>query len=151
MIAIVAALPRELALIVKGWQRQRAARGVFVWTSPHAIAVAAGMGAERAMLAVAAARAAGDVTELISVGLAGACDPMLRAGAMVEAHVVIDVRTGERFTCAADGDAVIASGPAIAVFVKKPGCSLRMERLRLIWKRRRWRGSRSRIPFRFAR
>jgi len=37
------------------------------------------------------------VTALISVGLAGACDPALHVGEIVRAGVVIDSQTGERF------------------------------------------------------
>jgi adenosylhomocysteine nucleosidase len=40
---------------------------------------------------------AGQVAALLSVGVAGACDPALQVGAVVRAGVVVDVRTGERF------------------------------------------------------
>ncbi len=56
------------------------------------------MGANRAALAVAAALAHGPVTQLLSVGLAGACDPTLLPGAVLEASLVIDSSSGERFT-----------------------------------------------------
>jgi len=38
------------------------------------------------------------VTTLISAGVAGGCDPALRAGDIVRAGVVVDTRTGERFS-----------------------------------------------------
>jgi hypothetical protein len=48
-------------------------------------------------LAVHAAMDAMPMTALLSVGLAGACDPKLRVGEIVRAGVVIDARTGETF------------------------------------------------------
>jgi adenosylhomocysteine nucleosidase len=59
--------------------------------------VAAGMGAERAALAVETALATGDVEMLISAGLTGGCVVGAAAGTVMEADVVVDVRTGERF------------------------------------------------------
>ncbi len=94
---IIAALPREVGGLVKGWERLQLAGGVVVYIKDNAVVACAGMGAERVALAVQAALAAMPVTELISVGLAGACDPMLRVGEIVRAGVVVDARTGERF------------------------------------------------------
>jgi adenosylhomocysteine nucleosidase len=59
------------------------------------------MGAARVTLAVEAALAATAVDVLLSAGLAGACSSGLQAGSVVEANVVVDVRTGERFESAA--------------------------------------------------
>jgi adenosylhomocysteine nucleosidase len=55
------------------------------------------MGAVRAALAVQAAIEAMPLTDLLSVGLAGACDPKVRVGEIVRAGVVIDESTGEQF------------------------------------------------------
>lgn len=95
--AIIAALPREVGALVKGWQRHELAGHVTVYTNGNAVVACAGMGGARAALAVEAAMAAMPVTALISAGLAGACDPTLRAGEIVRSSVVIDSRTGERF------------------------------------------------------
>ncbi len=101
--AIIVALPREAAALVRGWtqDRQHQPRGVHVWTRQDAVVVAAGMGASRAMLAVEAALATGPVRLLISAGLAGGCGPELPVGSVVEATEIVDVRTGERFQTAA--------------------------------------------------
>jgi adenosylhomocysteine nucleosidase len=112
-VAIIAALPREVAGLVKGWQEQRE-RGVFVWSSAEAVVVAAGMGEARATLAVGAAMQSGPVSELISVGLAGACDPAIAVGSVMEAAEVIDVRSGEHFATAGDGAGTLVTGSAIA-------------------------------------
>ncbi|HEY5056471.1 MAG TPA: phosphorylase [Acidobacteriaceae bacterium] len=118
--AIIAALPREVAALVKGWGRRPvghdiAARNVFVWTRSDAVVAVAGMGAARVALACEAAIAAAPVTRLISAGLAGACDPALRVGDILRASVVIDAKTGERFEATgSDKSAVVVTGAAIA-------------------------------------
>jgi adenosylhomocysteine nucleosidase len=96
--AIIAALPREVSGLVKGWERRQLAGHVVVYTNGHAVIACAGMGVARAALAVEAAMAAMPVTALISVGLAGACDPKLRVGEIVRAGVAIDGGTGEKFS-----------------------------------------------------
>jgi adenosylhomocysteine nucleosidase len=98
----VAALPREIAGLVRGTRADTALlkRGIHLHRIPGAVVVAAGMGAVRVTLAVEAALAAERVERLVSVGLAGACAPGVQPGTVVEANVVIDARTGERFESA---------------------------------------------------
>jgi len=96
-IGIIAALPREVNALVKGWERRSIAGGVVVFAKDEAVVACAGMGAARATLAVQAAMSAMPLAELISVGVAGACDPKMRVGEIVRAGVVVDARTGERF------------------------------------------------------
>lgn len=115
MRAIVAALPREIAGLVKGWERREVERLVFVYRRGDAVAACAGMGAARVTLAVKAALAEG-ATELISAGLAGACDPALEVGDVVRAGVVVDSRTGERFGA---GGEVLVTGSEIASVAEK--------------------------------
>jgi adenosylhomocysteine nucleosidase len=95
--AIIAALPREIKGLVKGWECRELQGRTVVYSNGHAVVACAGMGEARAALAVQAAMDAMPVTVLISVGLVGACDPALRVGDIVRAGVVIDGRTGERF------------------------------------------------------
>jgi len=111
--AIIAALPREVSALVKGWERRELPGRVVVYSNGHAVVACAGMGAGRAALAVEAAMAAMPVTALLSVGLAGACDRALRVGEIVRAGVVVDARTGERFDDSRFGQ-VLVSTPAIA-------------------------------------
>jgi len=96
-IGIIAALPREVAPLVKGWKCERLPGGRTVYLRENAVVACAGMGSSRVGLAVSAARALLPLTELISVGLAGACDPRLKIGDVVRPGVVIDRNTGERF------------------------------------------------------
>jgi adenosylhomocysteine nucleosidase len=102
-IAIIAALPREIAGLVRGAtaDRELLQSGISLYRLPQAVVVAAGMGAQRAALAVEAARNAAPVSMLISVGLAGACTPEITPGAAAEVALTIDTRTGERYTSAA--------------------------------------------------
>ena len=116
--AIIAALPREVERLVRGWREQRLPGKVVVYTRGAAVVACAGMGAARAALAVEAAMAAGPVTALISAGLAGSCDPALRVGDIVHAGVVIDSRSGERFG-APEAAQVLVSASTIASVAEK--------------------------------
>ncbi|MBB5057662.1 adenosylhomocysteine nucleosidase [Granulicella aggregans] len=121
--AIIAALPRELKSLVKGWTKRELPGKIFVYTNGFAVAACAGMGEARAVLAVEAARkvqqeAGRPVTALISVGLAGACDPALRIGDIVRAGDVIDSRSGEHFSNSQSKQVLITS-PSIASVKEK--------------------------------
>jgi adenosylhomocysteine nucleosidase len=116
-LAIIAALPREIAGLVRGVrgdleQRQR---GIHLFRIDGAVIVAAGMGASRVTLAFEAALREEGIELIISTGLAGACSPEFCAGEVVEATTVVDANTGERFPCAASGaDRVLVTTEAIA-------------------------------------
>jgi adenosylhomocysteine nucleosidase len=94
--AMVAALPRELSALVEGWHCEELPENLFVWSNGRSVAACAGMGSEcvaRAVRAVLPMRP----WEVISVGLAGACDGNLRVGDIIRPGVVIDEKTNERF------------------------------------------------------
>ncbi len=95
----IAALQREIASLVHGWRADETlpVRQIHLYWNDHAIVACAGMGADRARLAVQAAMALGPVSELVSVGWAGACIHRLHVGDIVHADIVIDAQTGERF------------------------------------------------------
>jgi adenosylhomocysteine nucleosidase len=98
-VALIAALPREVAALVKGVTPDAAlrAQGVYRYELRHAVVVAAGMGAQRAVLAVEAALAVEGIVGLVSTGLVGGCVPAMVPGSIVEPTLVVDARTGERF------------------------------------------------------
>jgi adenosylhomocysteine nucleosidase len=96
--AIIAALPREIKQLVRGWQEHRLPGQIIAYTNDLAVVACAGMGPVRTTLAVQAALSLKPVTSLVSAGLAGACDPSLHVGDIVRAGVVVDAGTGERFT-----------------------------------------------------
>jgi adenosylhomocysteine nucleosidase len=112
-LAIIAALPREVKHLVRGWQEHRLPGKIVVYSNDVAVVACAGMGAARATLAVQAAMSIRPVTALLSVGLAGACDPALRVGDIIKAGVVVDTQSGERFSDSQFRQ-VLASAPGIA-------------------------------------
>jgi adenosylhomocysteine nucleosidase len=95
----IAALPREIAGVVKGWHSDPVLqkRGIFLSWNDYAVVACAGMGADRATLAVEAALTLGPASELVSVGWAGACIHRLAVGDVVSPDIVVDAKTGERF------------------------------------------------------
>jgi adenosylhomocysteine nucleosidase len=105
-VAVIAALPGELAPLVRGWRRDRVA-GVPRWRRAadglEWVAACAGTGAGAAARAYAAAAAGGPPQRVISVGWAGALTAAQPAGAACAVGTVIDAATGERFAAATPG------------------------------------------------
>jgi adenosylhomocysteine nucleosidase len=116
--AIIAALPREVKHLVRGWQKQRLPNKTVLYTNDFAVVACSGMGSARATLAVQAAMAMKPVTTLLSVGLAGACDPSLKIGDIVHAGVVVDTQSGERYSNS-QFKQVLVSTPTIASIKEK--------------------------------
>ena len=94
-LGIIAALPREIAPLVRDWQMPCHDR-VAVWVSNDAVAACAGMGAECVTRAAEAAVQLG-ATALVSVGYAGGLTDAARASTVWVPATVIDAATGERF------------------------------------------------------
>ena len=117
--AYIAALPRELVGLTRGWKRHATAgRNVQLFEGATGVAASAGMGCDRVRKAVAAAMQSGGVERLVSAGLAGACAEGIQAGQVLTFGSVIDVRSGERFT--ADGEeGVLATAARIASVAEK--------------------------------
>jgi adenosylhomocysteine nucleosidase len=115
-IAIIAALPREIAGLVRGTTADAELKrdGVGLYRVKGGVVVAAGMGADRAAVAVEAALAVGDVGMLVSAGLAGSCGAEAQVGAAIEASAVVDARTGERFVAGGESGVTLATTETIA-------------------------------------
>ena len=115
-IAIVAALPREIAQLVRGVAADAGLRqqGIYLYRLPKAVVVAAGMGAARAEIAVQAALAEGGVDLMVSTGLAGACTSTLLVGEVAEAGIVVDGQSGTRYATGQGSDLVLVSADSIA-------------------------------------
>lgn len=96
-VAIIAALPGELAPLVRGWK----ATAKDVWTGSvgeHAcIAIAGGMGAAAANRAVALARSEFQPNVLVSYGWAGALTCSVKAGMACTISEVVDTTSGKHF------------------------------------------------------
>jgi len=118
----IAALPREVAAIVKGWRAHPPQRNIHLYESEEAIIAHAGMGANRARLAVEAALNLGPASELISVGFAGSCHPSANVGDILHPTITVDTKTGERFFAAESGSAeptILATVPTPASVTQK--------------------------------
>ena len=115
--AIIAALPGELAPLVRGWKHQRQ-NGVQLWHHRDEnlyVAACAGMGQAAATRAFAAVEADAPIDLVFSVGWAGALNSSIAAGSAHNVAGVIDVRTGERFRCdAGAGSFWLATSPRVA-------------------------------------
>ena len=112
---IIAALPRELETLARGWTRRKLTaqnRTVMIWESDHAIAACAGIGSISARIATDAAYKAanGDVSLIISAGLAGGLTPDLRVADIVQPAVVFDGVDGLSITTVQGTGTLITSG-----------------------------------------
>lgn len=117
-IAIIAALPREIRSLVRGWQSETRKNGIRIFSGNDAIVICAGMGADRAVLAATHAVSLGPVSRLISAGFVGALHDGLRTGAVVKPGIVIDARTGERFSVDR-GQGILVTGSSVAGVAEK--------------------------------
>lgn len=116
-LAIIAALPREIAGLVRGARpdSELRRRGIHLYRVDGAVVVSAGMGAARVTLALEATSQVQGIALIVSAGLAGACSPEIAAGEVVEATTVVDAKTGERFSCATSGpERVLVTSETIA-------------------------------------
>jgi adenosylhomocysteine nucleosidase len=104
--------------LVRGWQEHRLPNKIVLYTNDFAVVACAGMGPARATLAVQAAMGMKPVTTLLSVGLAGACDPSLKIADIVHAGTVVDTQSGERYSNS-QFKQVLVSAPGIASIKEK--------------------------------
>jgi adenosylhomocysteine nucleosidase len=120
-IAILAALPREVAPLVRDWPAPVVSRreGTSVWENDRAIVVCAGMGRESVTRALELAESRGPLRSVISVGYAGALRDGIGIDGVHWPEIVIDGRTGERFACE-DGGGVLVSADHVVGRDEKP-------------------------------
>jgi adenosylhomocysteine nucleosidase len=122
-IAIVAALPREIAMVTLGWSRQPLALGsrkISLAWSDEAIAIASGMGGANAVRALdilqnsEAAKSLGPIRAVVSVGFAGGLTAQAHVGQVFRPSTFLDVRTGERYPAAEGDGSLCITAPVIA-------------------------------------
>ncbi|MGB8480559.1 MAG: phosphorylase [Acidobacteriaceae bacterium] len=130
-IAILAALPREVAPLVRHWAATPLKpkdglngppsddKGMRLWENEHAIVACAGMGRARVALALELAEARGPLRSVISVGYAGALREKMRIDGVYWPSIVIDGQTGERFACE-DGEGVLVTADHVVGRDEKP-------------------------------
>ncbi len=100
-VAILAALPRELAPLVRDWPVRVPSRrdGSLICECDTAIAVCAGIGRERVGHALTLAEGRGLLSSIISVGYAGALRDTIVRNKAYWPKIVIDARTEESYVC----------------------------------------------------
>src|SRR6266567_741545 len=124
-IAIVAALEREVRLLITGWSTttiQHQGREFTFYEGAHAIVACGGIGAEAARRAAVAAIAHYSPEVVISAGIAGALVAELHVGDTIFPATVIDTQDGSRVETAisdapvdtAVGRTILVSCPEIA-------------------------------------
>jgi adenosylhomocysteine nucleosidase len=109
VIAIIAALDREMHPLVDEWNSSELNSGGNTFRCYHTdrlIAVAGGIGCERAELAARAVMENYHPQMLVSAGLAGALIRSLKAGSVVTPNVVVDAATGTEYRCNLGGEVV---------------------------------------------
>ena len=96
-IAIVAALEREMRPLIKGWRvslKEVSGRRFRFFEKDAFVVICAGIGAEAARRAAEAVIAVYDPRVIYSVGFAGALDPALKVGDIVEPRRVMNASDG---------------------------------------------------------
>ncbi len=120
-IALVAAMEREIAPFVRGWnlcEREHDGRRFRFFENEGVVLVCGGIGAESARRATEAVIVFYRPASVQSVGLAGALDPKLKVGMIFSPRWVVDVRDGSR-THTTRGDGVLVSAGEIAGVAQK--------------------------------
>jgi adenosylhomocysteine nucleosidase len=117
-IAIIAAMPGELKPLVRGWKFSTH-ETVKLWSyeagGDQYIAACAGAGQAAATRAFTAIERDGPINIVFSVGWAGALCADLAMGSAYNVGGVIDIRTGERFSCdAGAGEIWLTTSPRVA-------------------------------------
>jgi adenosylhomocysteine nucleosidase len=110
-VVILAALPREIAPLVRTWPSHSRSRheGWAIAECDGAIAVCAGMGRQRVEYALQLAEQRGPLSAIWSVGYAGALRPGIARCCVCWPRLVIDAKTGSQFPCGGkDGTLVTA-------------------------------------------
>ena len=115
-IAIVAALEREVAPLIRKWKvrtLERGGRRFRLFESGEAALICGGVGAEAARRATEAIIQEIGPELILSVGFAGALDPALKVGEIVEPRVVINGSDGVR-SDTGSGQGTLVSFSAVA-------------------------------------
>lgn len=116
-IAIIAALPREIADFTREWPRQDVEGvrpGLILGWSDRAVALAGGIGAANAVRALHEVLAFTPINFVVSAGFAGALRHDIEVGQVLRPSTIIDAQTGERFSVAHGDGTLAVTTPVIA-------------------------------------
>jgi adenosylhomocysteine nucleosidase len=115
-IALVAALEREVAPLVRSWKTRTAepsGRSYKFFEKGDVVLVCGGIGPESARRATEAIIQEFQPAQVVSVGFVGALDPKLRVGDVLEPRTVIDAKDGSR-TDIGSGEEILVSFNSVA-------------------------------------
>lgn len=113
-VAIVAAVKRELAPLLRSWNRVDIEYGSVryrAYENPklQAVAVCGGMGTAAARMASEALLTLGKPEWMISAGFAGAVKPGLRAGELFAPRFIVDSVTGSKYSAGGSTGVLLTS------------------------------------------
>jgi adenosylhomocysteine nucleosidase len=112
-VAIVAALEREVRPLVRTWrvsEREHDGRSLRFFEDGENVLVCGGIGAEPARRAAEAVIAIYAPTVVCSVGFAGALDPGLKVGTVIQPAQVIDAKDGSRASVSGGRGVLVSFG-----------------------------------------
>jgi len=115
-VAIVAALEREVRALIKGWrvsQKEIGGRRFRFFEKDEFVLVCGGIGAEAARRAAEAVIALYAPTVIYSAGFAGALDPALKIGEVLQPRRVVNASDGSSVNFA-EGEGVLVSFGSVA-------------------------------------
>jgi len=119
--ALIAAMPREVASLVRNWRRVRRdhdSRPFVFYEFESNVLVCGGIGPAAARRAAVAAISIYHPRQLVSVGFAGALDPALAIGDILCPQIVINAADGSRIQ-SAGGQGTLVSFSSVAGAAQK--------------------------------
>lgn len=117
-VAIIAALDREIAPLVREWKSASFAhqgRNYRVFEDAGRVAIAGGIGCRAAQLAARAIVEQYKPQLLISAGLAGALISTLKVANVFIPNVIVDSATGKEYRCESGGGVLVTAGEVASV------------------------------------
>jgi len=127
-VAMIAAMEREVAPLVRGWKKSALAAGGRTFTlfeREGLLAVVSGIGCKNAELAARAVVEQFHPSVLMSVGLAGALIRSLKVGSVFTPSVVVDAIDEAEYRCSAEGGRV--SGGVLVSAAEVAGARTKQE------------------------
>jgi adenosylhomocysteine nucleosidase len=115
-VAIIAAMEREVAPLIRGWKVrtvEHAGRKYKLFENGNAVLICGGIGVEAARRATEAVIEEAHPARVISVGFAGALDSTIRVAEVLEPRVVVNAADGVR-TETGSGQGTLVSYAAVA-------------------------------------
>jgi adenosylhomocysteine nucleosidase len=121
-LAIIAALEREIAAVVRGWTRkdvEYSGRKLRFYESEKAVVVSGGIGMQAARLAAEAAVNLYEPLALVSTGLAGSLSEKLKVGDTLFAAEIVDAESGKVYSTPAGSERLVTANTILGLEEKR--------------------------------